>query len=144
MATTRDIKCPTCGVPAGKACISVKAGKPIADMHRSRSRDLISINEAVRRGVQRLRKPVWANRFDHLKIDIIDGQIGPWLHLYAPFNTQCNGRDPVNMLAFEHQASFDTQEFAIYDGPLPESEEYRAEVASFARLVERTDAALTQ
>lgn len=129
MVTTRDIKCPTCGVPAGKACISVKAGKPIADMHRDRR--LISINEAVKLGHPRLRKPIWSNPLDHLKIDILDGQMGPWLHLFAPFNKECNGRDPVDMLAFEHRASFDTPEFAVYDGPLPTSDEYRAAVAKF-------------
>jgi hypothetical protein len=128
---TRDIKCPTCGVVAGKPCISVN-GKLISDMHRSRR--LISINEAVKLGHPRLRKPIWANRFDHLKIDIIDGAIGPWLHLYAPFNQECNGRDPVNMLALEWVATFNTPEFEVYDGPLPDSEEYRAEVARFAEL----------
>lgn len=140
MVTTRDIPCPTCGAPAGKACRSVKANKPIADMHRSRSRHLISINEAVKLGHPRLRKPIWANPFDHLKIDIIDGSLGPWLHLFAPFNKECNGRDPVDMLAFQHKDTFNTQEFEIYGGPLPDSDEYKAEVARFAEQIERTAA----
>lgn len=129
MATTRDIKCPTCGAAGGKSCRSTKSDKPMPDNHASRR--LISINEAVRLGHPRLRKPIWSNPLDHLKIDIIDGQMGPWLHLFAPFNKECNGRDPVDMLAFQHEASFDTPEFAIYDGPLPPSDEYKAAVARF-------------
>ena len=108
---------------------SIKGNKPLPDDHAARR--LISINEAVRLGHQRLRKPIWANRFDHIKIDIIDGQIGPWVHYYAPFNKPCNGRDPVNILAIGHEALFDTAEFTIYDGPLPDSEEYIAEAAKF-------------
>lgn len=127
--TTRAIKCPACGAPSGKSCRSLKAGKPMCDEHATRR--LVSINEAARAGWPRLRKPVWANPLDHLKIDLIDGQIGPWLHLYAPFNTECNGRDPVDLLALEHIASFDTLEFELYDGPLPNSEEYRAAVNGF-------------
>lgn len=135
MATTRTIKCPTCGATPGKACRSVKANKPMSDDHAARR--LISINEAVRFGFPRLRKPVWANPLDHLKIDLIDGRMGPWIHLFAPFNKECNGRDPVDILAIEHKASLDSQEFEIYDGPLPDSDEYRAAVAKFDGVMEK-------
>lgn len=134
--TTRTIKCPLCNAPAGKACRSIKSGKPLADDHAWRH--LISINDAVKMGHPRLRKPVWANKFDHLKIDIINGSLGPWLHLYAPFNQECNGRDPVDILVLSEMASFDSREFEIYDGPLPASEEYKSEVARFARQVVET------
>lgn len=127
--TTLEIKCPTCGATAGKMCRSVMSNKPIYDMHAARR--LISINEAVKLGHPRLRRPIWANPFDHLKIDLIDGKMGPWIHLYAPFNKECNGRDPVDMLALQHRDSFDTPEFEVYDGPLPHSDEYKAEVARF-------------
>jgi hypothetical protein len=86
---------------------------------------LISINEAVRAGQSRLRKPKWANPLDHIKIDLIDGRMGPWLHIYSPFNKDCNGRDPVDILAITERGSFDSPEFVVYDGPLPDSEEYR-------------------
>ena len=139
MATTREIKCPTCGEAKGKLCRSIKSDKPMPDNHTSRR--LISINEAVKLGHPRLRKPIWSNPFDHLKIDIIDGQLGPWLHLFAPFNKELNGRDPVDMLAVEHRASFNTPEFEIYDGAPAESEEYKAEVARCARQIETTECA---
>lgn len=137
MTTTREIKCPTCGAEAGKMCRSVKRGKPMPDNHTARR--LISINEAARLGHVRLRKPRWANPFDHLKIDVIDGQIGPWLHLYAPFNRECNGRDPVDMLSLEHRPSFDSVEFEVYTGPLPQSDAYRQEVERFRRQEETTN-----
>lgn len=92
---------------------------------------LISIQEAVKLGHQRLRKPIWANPFDHIKIDIYDGKIGQWIHLYCPFNKECNGRDPVNILVVDPTISLDSQEFVIYDGPLPDSDEYKADVAKF-------------
>lgn len=127
--TTKAIKCPACGALAGKSCRSLRSGKPLSDNHATRR--LISINEAARAGHVRLRKPIWANPFDHIKIDLFDGRMGPWIHLYAPFNKQCNGRDPVDIIAISQQASFATPELEIYDGPLPNSDEYRAEVERF-------------
>jgi len=90
--------------------------------------DLISINEAAKRGIDRLRKPKWAQPEDHLKIDIIDGRPGPWGHLYAPFNRECNGRDPVHELMLQ---GTDETEWLPYTGPLPDSDEYKAVQAKF-------------
>ncbi len=59
---------------------------------------LMSLNEAAAYRIERVRQPQWANKLDHLKIDIIDDKPGPWLHLYAPFNKECNGRDPVDVI----------------------------------------------
>jgi len=92
---------------------------------------LFSVNEAARQGIERVRKPIWANKFDHLKIDIIDGKPGPWIHLYAPFNLQCNGRDPVDILSLQHDLNEAC--FEYYAGPFPDSEEYKAQVAAFDR-----------
>lgn len=124
--TRKDIPCPTCGVPAGKMCISANAGKSLSDLHRDRR--LMSCRQAAELGIQRLRKPIWASLLDHVKIDIIDGHLGPWMHLYAPFNQECNGRDPVDILWAVNSdwVNPDAEELAIYDGPLPHSEEYRA------------------
>ena len=134
--TTRNIKCPTCGAEPGKTCVSVKSGKPLSDNHAARNLSrkdpsLISINQAVRNGIERLCKPIWTNKFDHIKIDIIDGKLGPWIHLYAPFNKECNGRDPVDVLWLVQPWNLDYQEFEAYRGPLPDSDEYKREVAKF-------------
>jgi hypothetical protein len=94
---------------------------------------MISIADAASQGIDRVRLPKWANALDHLKIDIIDGKPGPWLHLYAPFNKECNGKDPVTFLWMLGPMKTDigVQEFEPYAGPLPDSDEYRAEAARF-------------
>ena len=131
MSTTREIKCPTCGASAGKTCVSMRAGKPLPDLHAARR--LLSIKQAAAAGIERVRMPKWAHPLDHLKVDIIDGQPGPWLHLFAPFNQECNGRDPVNFL-WALQPPFDMNEaaFVAYSGPLPSSDEYREAAAKYA------------
>jgi hypothetical protein len=62
-------------------------------------------------------------------IDIINGRPGPWLHLYAPFNKECNGCDPVDMLGIG--SDYNAKEFEPYTGSLPDSDEYKAEQAAF-------------
>jgi hypothetical protein len=95
--------------------------------------ELISINQAVARGIERIRKPLWATPEDHFKIDIIDGKPGPWLHLFAPFNEECNGRDPVDILWIASGAETgDVEEFVAYTGPLPDSDEYKAAQARYS------------
>lgn len=93
--------------------------------------ELISIAQAAEQGIARLRKPTWANPFDHLKIDTIDGSPGPWLHLYSPFNKECNGRDPVDMLGFG--SDYEAKEFEPYTGSLPDSDEYKTAQEAFLR-----------
>ena len=93
---------------------------------------LISLYDALEQNIERLRKPIWANTFDHVKIDIIKGKLGMWMHLYAPFNQECNGRDPVDMLIMADNDPRE-QEWLPYIGFLPDSEEYKAEVARFER-----------
>lgn len=92
--------------------------------------DFISINEAAARGCALLRKPEWVSECDHLKVDIIDGgKPGPWTHLYAPFNKQCNGRDPVDVLCVS--MDYDEQCWFPHTGPTHDSDEYKAQVARF-------------
>ena len=64
----------------------------------------ISINEAVRGGVERLRLDHWANPADHIKITIVKDprtgarMLGPWWELWSPINEKVNGRNPVRNL----------------------------------------------
>jgi hypothetical protein len=90
---------------------------------------MISIQDAAARGIERVRKPIWADPLDHIKIDIVEGKPGPWLHLWCPFNKECNGRDPVD--AFAYQWDLSVAEFEPYDGPLPQSDEYAAAAKRF-------------
>lgn len=59
---------------------------------------MISIRQAAQNGIQRLRVPHWRLPNDHIKIDIIDGKPGPWLHLYSELNEEINGRNPCDIL----------------------------------------------
>jgi hypothetical protein len=101
------------------------------------SRRLISIEDAAAIGIQRVRKPIWADPLDHVKIDIIDDKPGPWLHLWCPFNKECNGRDPVD--AFAYQWNLSMPEFELYDGPLPGSEEYQKAVERFDGVLQKEE-----
>lgn len=90
---------------------------------------LISIEAAAARGIDRLRLPEWVSRFDHIKIDIlVDARVGPWVKCYFPQNVSLQGRDPIEVLItdFPSEPVWET-----YEGPLPESDEYKAMVASF-------------
>lgn len=91
-----------------------------------------SIKGAAAAGVERVRKPAWADPLDHLKVDIIDGEPGPWLHLWCPFNKACNGRDPVDVFAYQWDLSI--PEFEAYAGPLPGSEAYQKAVERFSEI----------
>ena len=98
---------------------------------------MISVNQAVAQGIDRLRKPIWAQPEDHLKIDILDGNaLGPWGHVYCPFNLECNGRDPVNL--FMYNFNNDAEVWEPYTGPLPDSDAYKAAVAKFTGVLSNT------
>lgn len=75
---------------------------------------LISINQAAKQGVTKLRQPNWANPEDHIRIDIVDGRAGPWIHLFSPMNDELHGRNPVDILSVEGR---DEPSFAPYTGP---------------------------
>lgn len=90
---------------------------------------LISINEAVKQGIERLCLPKWALTEDHLKIDILeleDGSKEPglWASLYSTFNLECNGKDPLPLLLLT--VDCDKSEWEQYTGVLPDSDEYKA------------------
>jgi hypothetical protein len=50
------------------------------------------------------------------------GKLGIWVRLWAPFNEECNGVDPVASLATQYDT--DAQDWLPYDGKLPDSQEY--------------------
>lgn len=96
--------------------------------------DNISINQAVKLGIDRLRAPIWVDEYDHLKIDIFpDGTHGMWIKLYAPFNKVCNGRDPVPTL-WGTIIDVDEPCYEKYTGPLPETPEYIQRAEEYGRI----------
>jgi hypothetical protein len=47
--------------------------------------NLLSLNDAVKFRITRLRLPHWSNPRDYIRIEITeDGELGPRLHLYSP------------------------------------------------------------
>ena len=64
----------------------------------------LSINEAVKAGVERLRRASWAIPDDHIKITITkhpetgEGMLGAWYELWSPMNEAINGRNPTKSL----------------------------------------------
>lgn len=87
--------------------------------------DMISLNEAAAQGIERVRKPNWANPRDYVKLDIVDGRLGPWLHLYSPINqTVLKQANPQHILwAFEFGTSAaEDQEFVPYDNDVDPDE----------------------
>lgn len=94
---------------------------------------MLSINQAAKRGITRLREPRWADPMDHIKIDLIGDCPGPWIHLYCPINKEINGRDPVDVL--DVGLDYTAEEFEEYSGPLPDSDEYKTRQAAIDTMM---------
>lgn len=90
----------------------------------------ISLRQAAKLGITRLRLPQWVNPFDHAEITILEGDLGIWIRLWAPFNEECNGQDPVPLLTA--RMHLDNPDWLPYEGKLPDSPEYLAARATFA------------
>ena len=85
---------------------------------------LLSINEAVAKGIAKVRKPIWAEPLDQL-------HIGPgiWMHLYCPSNKAINGRDPVDIMKIGYD--MDEKVWVPHTWPGPDSDDYKAMAAQF-------------
>lgn len=44
----------------------------------------MTIAEAFRQGIYKLRKPNWANRGDRIELQLVQGGYGPWAWLISP------------------------------------------------------------
>lgn len=43
----------------------------------------MTLTEAAKAGISRIRRPMWADEKAYARIDLVgDGKLGPWLHLY--------------------------------------------------------------
>ena len=43
----------------------------------------MTLAEAAKAGISRIRRPMWADEKAYARIDLVgDGMMGPWLHLY--------------------------------------------------------------
>ena len=60
---------------------------------------LISVNDARRGGVTKLRLDHWANPADHIEIYLTDArELGPWVKLWSPTNEAIGEKNPQQFL----------------------------------------------
>jgi hypothetical protein len=80
---------------------------------------LISMREAMTKGIPHLRKPVWVDPHDHVEIQIIEYQgtksFGPWVSLWSPGNEAVGNNNPHKMLSV--QFDWDCQEWLPWKDP---------------------------
>ena len=62
--------------------------------------ELISLNEAKKRGITKVRMPIWANKKDHIEfhIDKETGAFGPWAKLWSPVNEVIGAENPQTFI----------------------------------------------
>jgi hypothetical protein len=76
----------------------------------------MTLTEAAKRGIARLRRPHWSFQNAYVRQDLIDGMVGPWLHLFSPDEQRIIGVDtPQTILRL---GEIDTDDFEEYTGPL--------------------------
>src|SRR5262249_49772487 len=75
----------------------------------------ISINDAAATGVDKLRKPYWANADDHIKIEIVNGKAGVWLRFYSDLNETLGNPNPVELLGIS--ADYEKKEWIAWEAP---------------------------
>jgi hypothetical protein len=89
--------------------------------------NLITIDEAVRLGITKLRAPHWADRTAHIEISVheVDGKNvhGPWVRLYDPSSQESLGEPtPQKILWFAvfPPGSNTLAEWEVYKDPSAE------------------------
>ncbi len=70
----------------------------------------MTVDEAVAKGIDKIRKPIWINKDDHIKLDIINGTRGPWVHFYSPVNVPVGNKNPVSII-YEGDSATDWEEY---------------------------------
>lgn len=79
----------------------------------------MTLNEAVKRGISRLRIAKWRNPHAYMKIDLIGNTRGPWGRLYDR-KTQEIIEEPTPQSWF--LLGEDSDEWEEYKGPLDEAD----------------------
>lgn len=78
----------------------------------------MTLSEATKAGITRLRMPIWANPRAYGRIDILDGFMGPWFHLFDRQTQEAIGEPtPQTILVMQVEGQFDP-----YDGQLDEAD----------------------
>ena len=88
----------------------------------------MTLHDAVRLGICRVREPNWAEKTCYMKIDLIQKERGknefahgPWLHLYSPISQKAIGaRTPQDMLCT--LVNWDEDGYEVYTGEIAEGD----------------------
>ena len=83
---------------------------------------MISVNEAVARGIRRIRMPQWANPEDHFELPLYPGgKVGVVIKLWSPVQLipECGLSRPQVLTIFD-LGDRDAAVFEPYNGPLPD------------------------
>lgn len=79
----------------------------------------MTLSEAARQGILRVRLPIWANEGEYLRQDVIrddDGVTrGPWVHLFSRYQEALEANTPQTLptMYFDERS-----DFVAYTGPL--------------------------
>ncbi len=116
----------------------------------SEAKTLISINQAVKQGIDKIRLPIWSNADDYLKIDLIktasgDICLGPWFHLFSPVSELVGLSNPHDILSLNFDLDEEVFEpYVVVDksvldrrGDLADDEEYCSQCNGTGVLGER-------
>lgn len=77
----------------------------------------MTLAEAATKGILRVRQNHWANPSAYLKIDVFDGLLGPWGHLYdRPTQEAIGAATPQTFPLFGESSS----EWVEWSGPTDE------------------------
>ncbi len=55
----------------------------------------MTISEAARVGITRIRMPGWGIPTDYVELSIADGRLGPWMKYYREINEKLGHRNPL-------------------------------------------------
>lgn len=75
----------------------------------------MTLKEAAAKGIAYVRKPIWADPKDYVKLDLIGGLHGPWGHLYSPLQKVIGEPTPQDFLLIEDNST----DWETYTGELP-------------------------
>ena len=84
------------------------------------SSGMMSMNEAVAKGITRLRDPNWPDDA-YVRIDLFRDGHGPWVHLYSPREQEAIGKPTPQDLLFS-MFDWDAVDCLPYEGTLHESD----------------------
>jgi len=99
------------------------------------SESLLTLREAIEQQIPAVRNHKWTAPFDQLRLDHAGEHTGPWAHFYSP--NQLPEGDPVDFVIFSMEAFVKNHRIWLpYNGPAPQSPEYKAEATRVRELQE--------